>query len=343
MRTLLLTLLLVSVGMTVRAQIRRFEYGWDTDKGHGLNTVVSVTGTGQDADVDLTIPLKDLTNGYHLLFVRTQDSRSRWSHTYLRLVNVRAGTVPAKIVQVDYVYSQGVTLVGQYSYKLPTPATSIQLTVPGDVSQLKAGQAYTLSVWATDENGTRSQIYQRTFTYRIVDCQALTATITASAPGFVTGGSVTLTAATNTGQTYQWTLAGQPIAGANTRTYIARQPGTYAVSTTNTDGCSATALPVTIGLITAVDEPQPDPDFQVSVSPNPGQGPVQVQLVNQRGKTVLVTLTVRDLAGRSLYQKQVKLSGQHTESLDFSQHPAGLYLLHAATDTQERALRFIRE
>ena len=174
MRTLLLTLLLMSVGLTLHAQIRQLEYGWDTDKGHGLNTLTPVSNAGSNADVNLTIPMTGLTSGYHLLFVRARDAKGLWSHTQMRLVNVLAGAVPAKIVRLDYSYTRSGTAIGQqYTYKLPTPATSVQITVPGDLSALVAGQTYTLSIWATDENGTRSQVYQQTFIYRAVDCKGL--------------------------------------------------------------------------------------------------------------------------------------------------------------------------
>lgn len=500
MRTLL-TLLLVGFGISLQAQIRQLEYGWDTDKGHGLNTLISVTSAGTDADVNLTVPMQGLTNGYHLLFVRTQDARSRWSHTYLRLVNVRAGAVPAKIVAVDYTYTRAGTLVGQYAYKLPSPATSVQITVPGDVSQLVAGQAYTLSIWATDENGTRSQVYSQAFTYRVVDCKGLAVavqgvntlctggstlltaavsggntpaavvwtragaevgkgasltvaqagnyvaqvtdglgcvvsatqsvtetpglpvsitgsnafcagasttltasvsggtaplvfqwkqgtsnvgtnsntyaaaaagsyavdvadskgckgtsaslavtqrpaptvpTVTASVPAIAAGETATLQATVAAGLSVQWLLNNATIAGATQTTYAATQAGSYVVRATNSEGCSATSQAVTIGLITALEEPRSGPDFSVSVSPNPGSGPVEVQLYSRR-KTVSVLLTVRDLTGRSLYQKQIKLNGQHTERLDLSQQPAGMYLLNATTDGQQTILRLMRQ
>lgn len=502
MRTLFLTLLLVGFGMTLRAQIRQIEYGWDTDKGHGLNTLVNVTSAGTDADVNLNIPMQGLANGYHLLYIRTRDSRSRWSHTYLRLVNVLAGTVPAKIVKVDYTYTQAGTLIGQYSYKLPSPATSVQLTVPGDVSQLVAGKSYILSIWATDENGTRSEVYQSTFTYRSVDCKGLAVavqgadalckgssavltavvsggnapasvvwsragaevgkgasltisqagnyvaqvtdaqgcvvsstqsvtesqglpvtvagstafcagtstnltasvsggttpfvfqwkqgttnvgtnsssyavtvagsyavdvtdskgckgtsapvavtqqaapavpTLTASVSAIVTGGSTTLQATTAAGLAVQWLLNNQPISGATQATYTATQGGSYSVRVTNSNGCSTTSQALTISLITALQEPQAGPDFGVSASPNPGSGAVQVHITSQHSQSVMVTLLVRDLIGRSLYQKQIKVSGQHTELLDLSQHPAGLYLLSASTDIQQTNLRLIRQ
>lgn len=500
MKTLIFLLLLLSFGMKLQAQIRQLEYGWDTDKGHGLNTLVSATGTGNDADVNLTIPMQGLTNGYHLLFVRTRDARSRWSHTYLRLVSVGAGAVPAKIVQLDYMYMQASALVGQYTYKIPNPASTIQLTIPGDVAKLVAGQTYTLSIWATDENGTRSQVYSQVFTYRVVDCKNLAitapttgafcknsstvisattsggntpvsvswsragvevsrvdsltvsqagtysvkatdaqgcvasatvevteapspavavpasasfctgqnitltasasggtgpytyqwkqsgttvgtsaatltvnaggtyivtatdanrcnsttastnvtqrpapaATVTASAPGFTTGGSVTLTANVGAGLTYQWMRDGQPIAGATQATYTAQQPGSYAVVVSNGE-CPATSTVLTVSLITALEEPVSGVDFAVSASPNPTQGLVEIRLKNQWGKTVLVNLIMYDLTGRSLYQKSVKLSGSHTEPLNLSQHPTGLYLLKATTDVQQTTLRLIRE
>lgn len=501
MRTLLFTLLLVGFGLNLRAQIRRLEYGWDTDKGHGLNTLVSVTGTGADADVNLTVPMQGLTNGYHLLFVRTQDARSRWSHTYLRLVNVRAGAVPARIVKVDYIYSRAGTQIGQYAYTLPNPAASVQLTVPGDVSQLTAGQTYTLSVWATDENGTRSQVYAQAFTYRAVDCRGLaiavqgadafckgssavltatvsggnapasvvwsragaevgrgtsltatqagsyvaqvtdaqgcvvsatqsvtessglpvsitgnnafcagttttltagvsggttpyvfqwkqgttnvgtngnsyaasaagsytvdvsdskgckgtsagfavtqraapaTPTVTASKSAITTGETATLQATGTTGMTVQWLLNDAPIAGATGATHATTQGGRYAVRVTNGDGCSATSSGMTISLITATDEPQPGAEFTVLASPNPSPDLVEVRLYSQPGKLVSVNLTVRDLTGRSLYQKQLNVRGQHTERLDLSGQPAGMYLLNATTDKQQVRLRLIR-
>lgn len=501
MRTLLYTLLLVGFGMTLRAQIRQLEYGWDTDKGHGLNTLVSLTATGADADVDVKIATQGLTNGYHLLYVRSRDARGRWSHTNQRLVNILAGAVPARIVKVDYFYSQAGTLVGQYAYRLPSPATSVQLTIPGNLSQLVNGRTYTVSIWATDENGTQSQVYAQAFTYRAVDCKGLAVTlqgadalckggstiltaavsggntpasvvwsragievgrgtsltvtsagsyvaqitdaqgcvvsatqsltesaalpvtvtgnnafcaggnttltaavsggaapfvfqwkqgtasvginsntyaatvagsyavdatdskgckgtsasfavtqraapttpaVTTSASAIVTGETATLRTTVEAGLTAQWLRDGQPIAGATQATYAATAGGSYSVRLTNTEGCQTTSPVVTISLITALEEPRPGDEFSVSVSPNPGSGPVAVRLVGQPGKTASVTLTLFDLAGRSLYQKQIRVTGSHTEPLDLSARPAGVYLLQAITDRQQAQLRLLR-
>ncbi len=170
-----------------------------------------------------------------------------------------------------------------------------------------------------------------------------TPTVTASIAAIVTGETATLSAVVETGLSIQWLRDGQPISGATQTAYSATQGGNYSVRATNSEGCSATSQAVTVSLITALEEPQPGSDFIVSASPNPGSGAIEVRINSRLGRTVSVTLSVRDLNGRSLYQKQIKLTGSHTERLDLSPQPAGLYLLNATTDNQQTNLRLVRQ
>src|SRR5439155_19340425 len=65
-----------------------------------------------------------------------------------------------------------------------------------------------------------------------------TPTITPGGPTtFCTGGSVTLTSSSATGN--QWFLNGNPIGGATNSTYSATASGTYTVTVTDGNGCSA--------------------------------------------------------------------------------------------------------
>ena len=67
-------------------------------------------------------------------------------------------------------------------------------------------------------------------------------TISASGPTtFCSGGSVTLTAPTGTGFTYQWRNNGTNITGATSNTYTASAAGAYSVVVNNA-GCSATSV-----------------------------------------------------------------------------------------------------
>ena len=66
--------------------------------------------------------------------------------------------------------------------------------------------------------------------------------INANGPlSFCNGGSVTLTAAGDTGLTYQWKKNGAAIAGATSSSYIAGTSGTYTVTATNVYGCTNTS------------------------------------------------------------------------------------------------------
>ena len=68
------------------------------------------------------------------------------------------------------------------------------------------------------------------------------ANITTTTPTtFCTGGSVTLTS--STGILYQWNNAAGLIAGATAATYIATTAGSYTVTVTNSNKCSATSAP----------------------------------------------------------------------------------------------------
>lgn len=75
------------------------------------------------------------------------------------------------------------------------------------------------------------------------------------------GGNAPLTA--SAGESYQWFLGGNPIAGATSQNYIATAPGDYTVEVTNADGCPGMSAATTI----ATQTPQP---VSVSIAASPG-------------------------------------------------------------------------
>jgi N-acetylneuraminic acid mutarotase len=73
------------------------------------------------------------------------------------------------------------------------------------------------------------------------------ATITAGGTAaFCQGGSVTLSANTGTGLTYQWKNNGVNIPGATQSTYTANSSGSYSVTVSNTGGCTANSNSVSV-------------------------------------------------------------------------------------------------
>ncbi|GAB3989936.1 hypothetical protein GCM10028807_16010 [Spirosoma daeguense] len=172
MKALIFSLFFIGATLTTLAQsstIRQIEYGWDTDNGTGQNTLVQVNQTSDN--FNLNVATQGLTNGYHLLFLRGQDNVGRWSQTQTKLVYIQTGANPARIVRIEYAYSQGATLIGHYTYTLPSPATSVDLQLRGATLPLSDGQTYLLSIWATDEKGVRSQVYTKSFVRSAAMCE----------------------------------------------------------------------------------------------------------------------------------------------------------------------------
>lgn len=70
--------------------IVRMEYFWDEDPGFGLGMVYDASTSSSDLmnEVDsVAVPGSFQNNSYHRLYVRSLDSRGRWSHT-----NITSGT-----------------------------------------------------------------------------------------------------------------------------------------------------------------------------------------------------------------------------------------------------------
>ena len=69
---------------------------------------------------------------------------------------------------------------------------------------------------------------------------------------FCPGGFVALTANTGAGLTYQWYVGGVAIPGALSSSYIATTAGNYQVKVTNSNGCSAFSIPMSVTIATPV-------------------------------------------------------------------------------------------
>jgi len=83
-------------------------------------------------------------------------------------------------------------------------------------------------------------------------CTPPSATITSSTTSYCPSSSVTLSANTGTGLTYQWNLGGSAISAATNSTYSASAAGTYTVTVKNSSNCSATSSAT---IITAASKP----------------------------------------------------------------------------------------
>jgi hypothetical protein len=145
-----------------------------------------------------------------------------------------------------------------------TPSGSVSFCVSGTLTSSSA----TGNQWYKDGNllsGETNQTYVATadgnYTVRVTDSgctsapsAATTVTINTNPPTptitpggpttFCTGGSVTLTSSSGTGN--QWNLNGSPIGGATNSTYNATASGNYSVTVTDGNNCSAISAATTV-------------------------------------------------------------------------------------------------
>ncbi|HKR07091.1 MAG TPA: kelch repeat-containing protein [Bacteroidia bacterium] len=91
-------------------------------------------------------------------------------------------------------------------------------------------------------------IFKNDFWEYTPPCSSATATITTGGPlTFCTGGSVTLTANSGTGLTYQWKNNGNNISGATSVSYTANTSGSYTVTVSNScNSATSSAVVVTV-------------------------------------------------------------------------------------------------
>jgi len=118
------------------------------------------------------------------------------------------------------------------------------------ISNAQASDASTYKVVVTGTCGGVTTVSSNTVTLGVSNYP--TDTVTTTTPTtFCAGGSVVLTANTQTGNSYQWKLNGNLIPGVFTPTYTATIGGIYTGVATNTTGCAATSPGVVVTVLSA--------------------------------------------------------------------------------------------
>ena len=123
---------------------------------------------------------------------------------------------------------------------------------------------------------------------------------------------------TNSPGIYQWYLNGNPIPGANASSIEATTLGEYSLGITNENGCSATSEFVNYTGIDAIESEL------LSLFPNPVIDNLTLDFQSDKSKEVFVFAAT----GQLIQTRTFKKSG----SIDFSEFPAGIYILALKQD-----------
>ncbi len=165
-----------------------------------------------------------------------------------------------------------------------------------------------------------------------------TATVTALGPTtFCTGGSVTLSANTGAGFTYQWKKGNANIAGATASIYVATTSGGYKVVVTNGNGCTKTSGTVNVSSIICREDGGVEEEWIVAASPNPFNESTVVTITGEHAEVVI---ELWDLTGRLITTVIADPSATSVEvGADL---PAGNYLLVVRTPTEVRTQQLVK-
>ncbi|MFA7273402.1 MAG: GEVED domain-containing protein [Crocinitomicaceae bacterium] len=163
------------------------------------------------------------------------------------------------------------------------------------------------SVLGTDGNGCEST-------------SSVNVTINALPGGVATASDeITINATATNATSYQWIdcATNQPIAGETSATFIATVNGSYAVITTNANGCSDTSNCV---IVSAVGLGEMIKTIEANLYPNPTSGNVYVTLSNEES----VNATIFDAQGKVVV---VEMNVQNGSSINMTNLERGMYVV----------------
>lgn len=162
-KSILITIALSVLVLVTHAQsVTRIEYFIDTDPGYGQGVAIALSAGDE---ISFEADLSNVSPGFHILYVRAQNSFGNWSHMQSQGFYVRQGSGSADITHLRYVFNDGTDFSEVYQYDLPEPSANIDIVMPADISFLVPGVQYVMSLVAFSTNGTPGVIETMSFVY----------------------------------------------------------------------------------------------------------------------------------------------------------------------------------
>ena len=303
---------------TADSRITRAEYFIDTDPGFGSATSIPISTPADKLELSFNVNISSLSQGFHVMIIRTRDNLGRWSSSFERVFYVfrSQGDALAKITRAEYFIDTDPGFGSAVSIPITTPANKLELAFNVDISSLLQG-FHLIMLRTRDNTGRWSPSGQQVF-YVFKSEQAAAANVTAieyfldNDPGFGKG-TIYNIPAPGTKVTADFTVSLTGIAaGSHVIYFRARdasgrwgQMYSHAFTSSTTD----------IG------------DMEVTswfrLYPNPNSGDFIMDFEDLQGNSV--KLAIFDMSGRQVYLKE--LDGENVPlSVDL---PAGVYMVTA--------------
>lgn len=184
------------------------EYFFDTDPGFGNATAIPISTAGQEVVLTFDADVSGLSDGVHVLNIRTRDSNGLWSITNISLVQVIPHPDDFKIARFDYHFEGDGGFVSSTFSQVVDPAAFVaEVDYDAVASELTYGTDYTLVVEAVNADGKRG--LRETVPFTFTQTEALSVSTQKqdeSCPGQADG-TITVTATGGNGD-IQYSLDG---------------------------------------------------------------------------------------------------------------------------------------
>ena len=248
----------------------------------------------------------------------------------------RLGITPLAVATFSYTPANYCTTGGTARAKLSMGSTAGTFSAPTGLSLNAYSGAVTLTTSTTGTYIVTNTVPARN------GCPAATATSTITVnprpaqPGLTFAGGV-LSTPVVTGNTYQYYLNGNAIAGATSSTFTPLQSGSYTVLTTSAAGCSSPlSTPVTV---TVTATRTGEAAFALAVFPTPTTGQLMLQLNGAHSTTAL---RINNALGQVVWTGTLPATASAQE-LNLSALAPGVYVLRATALVGTVALRVVRQ
>jgi hypothetical protein len=301
---------------TTDSRITRAEYFIDTDPGFGSAVNIPIATPADKLELSFNVNLSALSQGFHLLVIRTRDYTGRWSLAFERVFFVyrSQSDAAAQITKAEYFIDTDPGFGSAVSVPIATPANKLELSFNVDINSLDQG-FHIIVLRTRDNTGRWSPASQQVF-YVFKAVPATTTNVTAieyfldNDPGFGKGTIYNIPApASKVVAEFTANLTG--VTNGSHVLYLRAKDASGKWSHLYSQ--SFTVTTTGIGDIEAMS--------WFKLYPNPSTGKFIIEFADLESSTV--ELTINDMNGRQVYSN--KLSGENISvSVDI---PSGIYMI----------------
>lgn len=208
------------------------EYFFDTDPGVGLANPLSVGTVADSVEFIPAIPTGSLSNGLHVLYIRTKNTSSVWSLSEPRMVNVIPNQVNSDIVAGEYFIDTDPGVGLAFPFNTGSPADSIEVVRSLPVVNTLSTDTHYVYMRTKNSDGVWSLSEGRMIiAFPCVPSASITNP--SDTVAFCSGNPISLSADTTGAYAYLWST------GDTTQTIQLDTGGVITVEVFDAFGCSA--------------------------------------------------------------------------------------------------------